>query len=375
MENKATPTAAVAQLGQSLWLDYIDRRILVDGTLQQLIEADRIAGLTSNPAIFEKAITHDTCYADDIKRLSDSGADRETLYEKLVLDDIGRAADGFAGVYRDSDGRDGYVSIEVSPLLARDTEGTIAEARELWQRLARPNIMIKVPGTREGLPAFRQLISEGINVNVTLLFSVGRYLEVLDTYMDAMQVRFDNGLPLEHVASVASFFLSRIDVMVDAMLDEMTAGGGEQAASAVALRGQAAVASAGFAYKRFLELTAQPRWHTLAAEGARPQRLLWASTGTKDPAYSDTKYVEALIAADTVNTLPVETLNAYRSHGEPELRIDAAMRAAPGIMKGLTALDIDMHAVAEQLESEGIEKFVKPYQSLLDTLGRVRESA
>lgn len=375
MDNPVKPTAAVAQLGQSLWLDYIDRRILVDGTLQRLIETDRIAGLTSNPAIFEKAITHDTCYDDDIKRLGASGADRETLYEKLVLDDIARAADGFAPVYRDSGGRDGYVSIEVSPLLARDTEATIAEARELWQRLERPNIMIKVPGTAEGLPAVKQLLSEGINVNVTLLFSVGRYVEVLDAYMDAMQMRLDNGQPLDNVASVASFFLSRIDVMVDPMLDAIVADNGEQAAQATALRGQAAVASAGFAYKRFLEASAQERWKQLAAAGARPQRLLWASTGTKDPAYSDTKYVEALIAAETVNTLPVETLDAYRTHGDPALRIDSAIAAAPDIMKGLAALDIDMHSVAEQLESEGIDKFVKPYQSLLDALGRVRASA
>ena len=375
MENPVKPTAAVAQLGQSLWLDYIDRRILVDGTLQRLIETDRIAGLTSNPAIFEKAITHDTCYDDDIKRLGATGADRETLYEKLVLDDIARAADGFAPVYRDSGGRDGYVSIEVSPLLARDTEGTIAEARELWQRLERPNIMIKVPGTTEGLPAVKQLLSEGINVNVTLLFSVGRYMEVLDAYMDAMQMRLDNGQPLDNVASVASFFLSRIDVMVDPMLDAIVADSGEQAAQATALRGQAAVASAGFAYKRFLEASAQDRWKQLAAAGARPQRLLWASTGTKDPAYSDTKYVEALIAAETVNTLPVETLDAYRAHGDPALRIDSAIAAAPDIMKGLAALDIDMHTVAEQLEREGIDKFIKPYQSLLDALGRVRASA
>jgi transaldolase len=375
MDKSVTPSAAVAQLGQSLWLDYIDRRILVDGTLERLIEADRIAGLTSNPAIFEKAITHDTCYDEDIKRLTASGADRETLYANIVLDDIARAADGFAPVYRDSSGRDGYVSIEVSPLLARDTAGTVTEARELWRRLDRPNIMIKVPGTVEGVPAARQLLSEGINVNITLLFSVGRYLEVLDAYMDAMQARLDSGLPLHNVASVASFFLSRIDVMVDPLLDAIAAERGERTAQAVSLRGQAAIASAGFAYKRFQELVAQPRWRTLAAAGARPQRLLWASTGTKDPAYSDIKYVEALIATDTVNTLPVETLDAYRDHGEPAVRIDTAIAAAPDIMKGLAAMGIDMHIVADKLEQEGIDKFIKPYQSLLNTLGQIRETA
>jgi transaldolase len=355
-----------------LWLDYIDRRILIDGTLERLIAEDGVAGLTSNPAIFEKAITHDTCYADDIKRLGANGADREALYEGLILDDIARAADSFAPVYRRSNGQDGFVSIEVSPLLARDTEATVAEARRLWQRLDRPNIMIKVPGTAQGLPAIRQLLSEGINVNVTLLFSVGRYMEVLDTYMDALQQRLDSGLGVDRIASVASFFLSRIDVMVDPMLDNIAARGGEYAEQAVALRGRAAVASAGFAYRRFQEMSAQARWQELAAAGARPQRLLWASTGTKDPAYSDIKYVEALIAANTVNTLPRETLDAYRDHGQPLARIATAMDTAPQTMKGLAELDIDMHAVTEQLEREGIEKFVKPYQSLLETLGRVR---
>jgi len=375
MNKPALPTAAVSQLGQSLWLDYIDRRILVDGTLTRLIAEDRVAGLTSNPAIFEKAITHDSCYAEDIERLQASGGDRETLYAGLILDDIARAADAFAPVYRDSDGRDGFVSIEVSPLLARDTERTVAEARTLWQRLARPNVMIKVPGTVEGLPAIRQLLSEGVNVNVTLLFSVGRYMEVLDAYMDAMQQRLDSGLDVDRVASVASFFLSRIDVMVDPTLDALAAKGGAAAAQAAALRGRAAVASAGFAYKRFQETNAHARWQALAAAGARPQRLLWASTGTKDPAYSDIKYVEALIARNTVNTLPMETLGAYRDHGEPAERIAAAIDAAPQTMKGLAELGIDMHRVTEQLEREGIEKFVKPYQSLLDTLGRVRNTA
>jgi transaldolase/transaldolase/glucose-6-phosphate isomerase len=374
MSTSTPATATVAQYGQSLWLDYIDRRILDDGTLARLIDEDRIAGLTSNPAIFEKAISHDTCYADAIERLRAGGADREALYEGLVLDDIARAADSFAPVYRHSGGRDGFVSIEVSPLLARDTEGTVAEARELWQRLDRPNIMIKVPGTAEGLPAIRQLLGEGINVNVTLLFSVGRYVETLDAYMDALEQRLDAGLAIDRVASVASFFLSRIDVMVDSILDGIAARGDAQATPASELRGRAAVASAGFAYKRFQETVAGARWRALAAAGARPQRLLWASTGTKDPAYSDIKYVEALIARDTVNTLPLQTLDAYRDHGSPLDRIAAAVNSAPQTLKALAGLGIDMHAITEQLEREGIEKFVKPYQSLLETLGRLHKA-
>lgn len=374
MSTSTPATATVAQYGQSLWLDYIDRRILVDGTLARLIDEDRITGLTSNPAIFEKAISHDDCYADAIERLRAGGADREALYEGLILDDIARAADSFAPVYRHSGGRDGFVSIEVSPLLARDTEGTVAQARELWQRLDRPNVMIKVPGTAEGLPAIRQLLGEGINVNVTLLFSVGRYVETLDAYMDALEHRLDAGLAIDRVASVASFFLSRIDVMVDSILDAIAARADGPAAQAIELRGRAAVASAGFAYKRFQEASAGARWQALAAAGARPQRLLWASTGTKDPAYSDVKYVEALIARDTVNTLPLETLDAYRDHGKPLDRIASAINSAPQTLKALAGLGIDIHAITEQLEREGIEKFVKPYQSLLEALGRLHKA-
>lgn len=367
------PLVSLADLGQSIWLDYIDRRIL-DGTLARLIREDRLAGLTSNPAIFEKAIASDADYAVSLAGLRTASAER--LYETLVLTDIGRAADEFLPVYEATQGRDGYVSIEVSPLLARDTAATVREARALWAKLERPNIMIKVPGTREGLPAFRELISEGINVNVTLLFSVGRYVEVLDAYMEGLEARRARGLSLAGVASVASFFLSRIDVKVDALLDGMAAsGGGAKAEAAKKLRGQAAIASAGFAYRRCMEITAAPRWQALRAAGAAPQRLLWASTGTKDPAYSDIKYVEALIAPDTVNTLPVETLDAYRNHGKPALRIEQAMADAPATLRGLLDLGIEMHAVDDALEEEGIEKFIKPYRSILQTIERLRAGA
>lgn len=355
-------------LGQSIWLDYIDRQILEDGTLAALIKADRLAGLTSNPAIFEKAIAHGGHYADSIARLRAQSVDRETLYQQLVLSDISQAADAFRPVYTASDSLDGYVSIEVSPLLARDTEATVAEARKLWKRLDRPNIMIKVPGTSEGLPAIRQLLTDGINVNVTLLFSVGRYLEVLGVYQEALEARRAAGQPLAKVASVASFFLSRIDSKVDARLDALISQGGERAALARSLRGKAAIASAAFAYRRFRETCAQARWRTLHTAGARPQRLLWASTSSKDPAFSDIKYVEALIAAETVNTLPWETLNAYRDHGKPELRIEQAIASASEVMHGLASLGIDMKQVDEALEIEGIEKFVQPYESLLATL-------
>lgn len=358
-------------LGQSIWLDFIDRSILADGTLVGLIEDDGLAGLTSNPAIFEKAISQDTSYTDDISRLVRSGVTRESLYTSLVLEDIGRAADLYLPVYEHSDGKDGFVSIEVSPLLARDTEASIQEARELWARLKRPNIMIKIPGTEQGLEAVAALLTEGINVNVTLLFSVDRYTKVLETYLQALEQRLLQGLPLDRVASVASFFLSRIDVKVDAVLDGQI-DADPQLDMARELRGRAAIASAALAYRHFLSVTQSPRWQVLARAGARVQRLLWASTGTKDPAYSDIKYVEPLIAADTVNTLPRETLNAYRQHGEPSLRIEQSMADADEVMMQLAGLGVDIPALMQALEEEGIRKFVEPYQAILSTLDGLR---
>jgi transaldolase/transaldolase/glucose-6-phosphate isomerase len=368
---KTNPLADLSDLGQSIWLDYIDHKILQDGSLEKLIANDRLAGLTSNPAIFEKAIAQGGAYSDAIKRLQSSGASVEDMYDELVLKDISMAADAFRPVYEASKGRDGFVSIEVSPLLARDTETTLAEARELWGRLSRPNILIKVPGTKEGIPAIRQLLIEGVNVNVTLLFSVGRYLEVLTAYMEAMEVRHKAGLPLSGVASVASFFLSRIDVKVDALLDQIITASGERAEKAYECRGQAAIASAAFAYLRFTETMAEKRWLKLAAAGAKVQRLLWASTGTKDPLYSDVKYVEALIAPNTVNTLPLETLDAYRDHGQPVFNMDDNIQEAPEIMHCLADLGINMRAVDDALEEEGIEKFIKPYRSLLASFEKI----
>ena len=347
---KTNPLLDLAGLGQSIWLDYIDRRFLNDGSLDALIQKDRLTGLTSNPAIFEKAIAHGEAYAATLARLRSAGVPVEEAYRQLVLEDIGRAADSLRGVYTASGGRDGFVSIEVSPLLARDTEATLAEARNLWARLAKPNIMIKVPGTREGIPAVRQLLTEGINVNVTLLFSVGRYLEVLSAYLAALEARRDAGLPLAGVASVASFFLSRIDVKVDGLLDSRVSNGELGVEAARAIRGQAAVVSAGFAYRRFRETMDGPRWKALEAAGGAMQRLLWASTGTKAPQYSDIKYVEALMAPDTVNTLPLGTLDAYRDHGKPLVRIEQAVAQAPAVMHGLADLGIDMRLIDEELE-------------------------
>ena len=368
-----TPLKQLNRLGQSIWLDFIERTILTNGDLTGLIQEDDLAGLTSNPAIFEKAISKDTTYGDDITRLNHAGMSRESVYTSLVLDDIGRAADLFLPVYEQTNGRDGYVSIEVSPLLARDSEASIQEARELWAELQRPNIMIKIPGTREGLDAIRSLLAEGINVNVTLLFSVDRYASVLETYLQALEDRHAQGLPLNGVASVASFFLSRIDSKVDAVLDDMRDD--SQATAARELRGRAAIASAALAYRHYQSVIESPRWQTLAKAGADVQRLLWASTSSKDPAYSDIKYVEPLIARDTVNTLPMNTLNAYREHGQPELRIDQSIAEADDVMTQLAGLGIDMPAVTQALEEEGIKKFVEPYEAILNKLEQLRQAS
>lgn len=365
---------SLRQLGQSIWLDFIDRTILEDGTLAKLIEQDGLAGLTSNPAIFEKAISHDPAYRDDIQRLSLSNVSTETMYTSIVLADIGRAADLFLPLYASSSGRDGYVSIEVSPLLAHDSEASVKEARDLWARLKRPNIMIKIPGTEEGLKAVRILLSEEINVNITLLFSVERYANVLETYIEALEQRYKQGLPLDRVASVASFFLSRIDVKVDAVLDAIS-NDNPVLTTARALRGRTAISSAALAYQHYQSVIQTARWQTLAKAGAKVQRLLWASTGTKDPAYSDIKYVEPLIAVDTVNTLPRNTLDAYRDHGEPALRIEQSIVDAKAVMAQLANMKIDIATLMQALEDEGISKFVEPYNKILVTLNRMRQAS
>jgi transaldolase len=370
------PLLELKRHGQSIWLDYIERRILNDGTLSRMIREDGLAGMPSNPAIFEKAIDHTDDYRSAIAELAGRGAGTEEIYEELVIDDVRRAAGLFREVYDATGGADGYVSLEVSPLLADDNEATIAEARRLWALLDSPNTMIKVPATRAGLPALERLIRDGINVNVTLLFSVGRYVEVIDAFMAGLEGRAADGQPLDRVASVASFFLSRIDSKVDPLLDTIGAGGDpERAAAARQLRGRTAIASAGQAYHRFQEHFRSPRWGRLEALGARRQRLLWASTSTKDPAYDDLKYVEPLIGADTVNTLPVPTLEAYRAHGEPALRLPATMEGALPVLKGLQGLGIDLGAVDQALEREGVRKFVEPFRQLLETLDAQRRVA
>ena len=366
------PLKKLGEFGQSLWLDYIRRDLIVSGELRRLIEEDGLRGMTSNPSIFEKAIVGSQEYDADIRRLALDEKTVAEIYEALTQRDLQSAADEFRPLYDKTDGKDGYVSLEVNPHLARDTQGTIEEARRLWAALDRPNVFIKVPATVEGVPAIRQLISEGISVNVTLLFSLPRYRQVAHAYIAGLEARIAQGQPVNHVASVASFFVSRIDVLVDALLDKLIAHDDEKAALARKVRGQVAVASAKAAYQIYKEIFGSDRFHRLVKKNVSAQRLLWASTGTKNPDYSDVKYIEALIGPDTVNTIPVETLNAYRDHGAPEVRIEQDVEQAHLVLESLPTLGISLAQVTQQLEDQGVELFNKPFDQLMDRLEKDR---
>ncbi|MDB5386069.1 MAG: transaldolase [Planctomycetaceae bacterium] len=362
------PLPRVSALGQSLWLDYIRRDLMSSGGLRRLIEDDGLRGMTSNPAIFEKAISGSQDYAADIQSGMREGKSVETIYEALSQRDVQTAADIFRPVYDKLNGADGYVSLEVNPHLAHETQGTIEEGRRLWAALDRPNVFIKVPATKAGLPAIKQLISEGINVNVTLLFGLPRYREVVEAYIGGLEARVAAGQPVDRIASVASFFLSRIDTLVDPQLEKLVAAGGQKAELAKQALGQVAIASAKVAYEIYKELFGSSRFRRLADKGAKPQRLLWASTGTKNPAYSDVKYIEALIGPATVNTVPVETLDAYRDHGDPQLRLESGTEQAQKVLRSLPELGIKIDQVTQQLEDDGVEKFNKPFDQLMAAL-------
>jgi len=365
---KDNPLRGLRALGQSVWLDFLGRSLLDSGELGGLVREDGVSGVTSNPAIFEKAIGGSRDYDEAIARLAAEGKSPAEIYETLTVEDVQRAANILQPVYISSGGRDGFVSLEVSPHLASDTEGTVAEARRLWSELARPNVFIKIPATMEGLPAIRRCIAEGINVNVTLLFGLPRYRKVAEAYVDGLQDRAAKGGRLDNVASVASFFLSRIDTLVDPMLVKIAKEAGPYAKQARALVGQTAIASAKVAYTIHKEIFTGERFRKLVACGARPQKLLWASTSTKNPAYSDVKYVEPIIGPDTINTLPLETIVAYRDHGHPVLTLPGGTEEAGRAMRQLAEVGIEIDAVTAQLEREGVQKFIQPYDSLLETL-------
>ena len=355
-------------LGQSIWLDYIRRGLIESGELNRMIEEESLRGMTSNPAIFEKAIVESDEYEGDIVRLAQSHCDATAIYSELSIHDVRHAADVFRSVYESTNGKDGYVSLEVNPHLANDTDGTIEEARQLWEKVDRPNVMIKVPATIYGLPAISQLISEGINVNATLIFGLTRYRQVAESYIDGLELRAAKGESLHRVTSVASFFISRIDSMVDAMLDKLISQGGDKADSAAQLRGKVAIASAVSAYQIYKEIFSTDRFLDMMEKGARPQRVLWASTSTKDPTFSDILYIESLIGPDTVNTVPPDTIEAYRKHGKPELRIESDISGAKRVFEQLEQVGIDIDDVTHRLELEGVEKFNQPFDKLMDTL-------
>ena len=362
------PLKKLGTFGQSIWLDYIRRDLIESGELRRLIEEDGLRGITSNPSIFEKAIAESHIYDQDIRNMALKKKDVKTIYEALSQHDVQNAADEFRSVYEKTDGKDGYVSLEVNPHLAHDTRGTIAEARRLWAALNRTNVFIKVPATSDGLPAIQQLTSEGINVNVTLLFGLPRYRQVAEAYIAGLEAHSAQGKPLKNIASVASFFLSRIDTLVDPLVEKILESGGKKTEIAKKVRGQVAISSAKVAYQIYKELFGSNRFKKLADKGARVQRLLWASTSTKNPEYSDVKYIESLIGPDTVNTIPLETIDAYRDHGDPKSRIEQDVKEANWTMARLPELGISIDKVTGQLEDEGVKKFNQPFDKLMETL-------
>jgi transaldolase len=364
------PLLRLRELGQSIWLDYI-RRDLFAGELDRLIEEDGLAGMTSNPTIFDKAISDTNLYEDRI-RDRDPKMAPDAIFEELAVADVREAADHFRPLYDATEGRDGFVSIEVRPSLAYDTEGTIEEVRRLWKACDRPNVMVKVPGTRQGLPAIQQCLAEGIHINITLLFSVRRYEEVIDAWFAAFEARVERGDPVDRLASVASFFVSRVDGKVDGRLEQrLEQAKDEREAKRVReLLGQIGIANAKIAFERFEERFQSARFAALEEAGARLQRPLWASTSTKNPGYPDVYYVHNLIAPDTVNTLPPSTLDAFRDHGEPEVRIRAGLDDAHRMLEDLGDLGVDYDEVTRELEEDGIEQFGKSYDDLLATIGK-----
>lgn len=349
----------LVQEGQSIWQDDISRQLIENGSLKAAIEDTGIRGVTSNPTIFQKAIAGSDTYDDEIKSLLAEGKDAAEVFQTVAVKDIQDTCDLFRPLYDESNRGDGYVSMEVLPSLARDTEGTLANARTLWKAVNRPNLMIKVPGTVEGVPAVKQLLTEGINVNITLLFSLNNYETVAKAYIEALQARAELGEPVDHIASVASFFVSRVDTAADKQLNDI---GTEEA---LALRGKAAIANAVLAYEKFENLFSGDAWDALAAKGAMVQRPLWASTGVKNPDYPDTLYVDTLIGPDTVNTAPLATIKAFLDHGTVKRTVDTDYAGAHKVMNSLAKVGVDIDAITAKLEDDGIASFMTSYDDLL----------
>jgi transaldolase/glucose-6-phosphate isomerase len=356
------------QLGQSFWLDYIRRDLIASGELQQMVNAGEIRGVTSNPTIFEQAIAGSDLYTSALRPLAHAGWTTEAALDSIVIEDIRSATDVFLPLYEDTNGGDGYVSIEVNPLLAQDSDATVSEARRLWTQVNRPNVMVKIPATAQGIPAIEQAVYEGININVTLIFSLDRYAQVIEAYLHGLERRLAEGESLDHIASVASFFVSRVDTAVDGQLEGILRQEGTNAARAAALLGKIAVANAKMAYAQFKAAFESERFGRLIERGAQVQRPLWASTSTKNPAYPDTLYVDELIGAQTVNTLPPKTIDAFRDHGKVELTLEQGFSQARGQIAALEGLGVSMEAVTDQLEREGVASFSKSFESLSATI-------
>jgi transaldolase len=364
---------ALSELGQSIWIDDLDRERIASGELRRRIVEDGLRGVTSNPTIFDKAIAGPS-YDPAIRALALRGVPPAEIYEALAVEDIQLAADELRRLFDLLDGRDGFVSLEVSPHLAGDVLSTVDEARRLWRAVDRPNAMIKVPGTESGVAAFEALIAEGIPINVTLLFGLERYEQVAYAYLGALEARARRGLPLR-VPSVASFFLSRIDTAIDPELDRRARSGRIAPDLAARLRGRSAIACARLAYQRYHQIFSDRRFRALEGLGARPQRLLWASTSTKDPAYSAAYYVDALIGPDTIDTMPLATFDDYRAHGDPALRLEDDLDEARAVLDGLAAAGIDLDAVTRQLERDGVQKFAASHDRLIAAIARRQNAA
>jgi transaldolase / glucose-6-phosphate isomerase len=366
------PLKGLLAYGQSPWMDYVRRDLFTTGKLKKYIAEDGLRGMTSNPSIFEKAIAESVLYSDILNSPEAKKLDAKGLFEKIAIRDIQEACDIFKPVYEETHRRDGYVSIEVSPYLANDTDGTIDEARRLWKSVDRPNVMVKVPGTPAGLPAIRQLLEEGLNINITLLFAQSAYEQVAEAFLAALESRAAKGQDIRHIASVASFFVSRIDTLVDSTIEEKlkSAASAEQKSLLESVRGKIAIANARLTYKKYLELFGGARWKALAAKGAQTQRLLWASTSTKNPKYRDVIYVEELIGADTVDTIPPATFDAFRDHGKLRPSLTEGVEEAAKTMANLGKAGIAMKEVTDKLLADGVKLFADAFTQLLNATGK-----
>ncbi|HEX8089610.1 MAG TPA: transaldolase [Blastocatellia bacterium] len=361
------PLVELTSLGQSVWYDNIERKLITSGELRRLIEEDSLRGVTSNPAIFEKAISGSDLYQDQLRELAEQGKSANDIYEEIAVRDVRMAADELASVYEQTGGEDGYVSLECSPLLANDTQGTIEEARRLWRWLDRKNVMIKIPGTPEGIPAIEQCIYEGININITLLFSLTSHEQTMEAYIRGLERRAKEGKPVNNISSVASFFVSRVDTAADKLIEDRIkqAASEEEKSGLRSLLGRIAIANAKMAYQRYKEVFHGERFAALKARGARVQRPLWASTSTKNPAYKDVYYVEALIGPETVDTMPPATLEAFRDHGAARVTIEDNLDEARSLIARLEEVGISLEEITGQVLDEGVQKFVEPFEKLL----------